>query len=319
MDYVAISATAKSNLVNQSEPNDMNRDYIATLDPKTWKSFDNYEILGIDKMTATIEDVNEAFKRMSLRYHPDVLRNKSGEPLPSHLKGYYLCVVKAYEELCKKLRARTQNSIPQMDMYNKSNFFKVFPPYFELLSPLSAVKNVPMLGNEDSSRQYVEQFYQFWTNFQLRKNFRQFIKEIDENHRTDDEVDQTPTMVEQRKNIFALVVAAKSCDPRFDRFVQQDSEKKKNKRNIHLKTQMIISGVKNVTTNVETNVNAISWTETEDKLLKKYLQRFSSSVSNRWNLIAELMPNRSKQDCLKRSKKLSKNFRVNEKSSLQIA
>ena len=55
-------------------------------------------------------------------------------------------------------------------------YFKVFPPYFELLSPLSAVKNVPMLGNEDSSRQYVEQFYQFWTNFQLRKNFRQFIK-----------------------------------------------------------------------------------------------------------------------------------------------
>lgn len=140
---------AKLNLARASISIELSDGYINSLDPKMWRSLDHYKILGLNKSRATIENVDEAFKLLSLRYHPDIVRNRSGECDPDH----YFCIVKAYEELSKKLHVSTQNSIPQINDRNKANFFKVFPPYFESMSPLSAVKNVPLLGDEDSSRQ----------------------------------------------------------------------------------------------------------------------------------------------------------------------
>ncbi|XP_013199037.2 dnaJ homolog subfamily C member 2 [Amyelois transitella] len=47
-----------------------------------------------------------------------------------------------------------------------------------------------------------------------------------------------------------------------------------------------------------------AWTKTEQELLEQAMKTFPASTSERWDKIAECIPNRSKKDCMKRYKEL---------------
>lgn len=49
--------------------------------------------------------------------------------------------------------------------YFRDNFYEVFGPIFELNSRWSAEPDVPFLGDEWSSIEEVDNFYNFWYNF----------------------------------------------------------------------------------------------------------------------------------------------------------
>ena len=52
----------------------------------------------------------------------------------------------------------------------------------------------------------------------------------------------------------------------------------------------------------ETGSNPAPWTTDEQKLLEQALKTYPSSTPERWERISEVVPNRSKKDCMKRYK-----------------
>ena len=52
-------------------------------------------------------------------------------------------------------------------------------------------------------------------------------------------------------------------------------------------------------------VNNTPWGSDEQKLLEQALKTFPASTPERWDRIAEAVPNRSKKECMKRYKELA--------------
>lgn len=55
---------------------------------------------------------------------------------------------------------------------------------------------------------------------------------------------------------------------------------------------------------VPSNTETVPWTTSEQQLLEQALKTFPSTTPERWDRIAECIPNRSKKDCMKRYKEL---------------
>ena len=58
------------------------------------------------------------------------------------------------------------------------NFFKLWAPVFESEGRFSKKTPVPQLGNEGSSREHVEGFYNFWYNFDGWRTFEYLDEDV---------------------------------------------------------------------------------------------------------------------------------------------
>lgn len=62
--------------------------------------------------------------------------------------------------------------------------------------------------------------------------------------------------------------------------------------------------IKKAPSNTETKKTEVPWTTAEQQLLEQALKTYPSSTPERWDRIAECIPNRSKKECIKRYKEL---------------
>lgn len=217
--------------------------YLKSLDPKEWKNQDHYRVLGLSKrrIDASESEIKKAYRKIVLRHHPDKRQN-GGENVDLDC-DYFSCITKAYEILSDPLKRRSYDSVddifddtvPNSTTYNKNHFFEVFPSVFEKNSIWSTKKPVPLLGDEKSTFDEVNEFYNFWYEFDSWREYSYLDEEEKEKGENREErryLDkQNKAARQQRKKeemarIRQLVDNAYQCDPRVARFKEEEKKRR---------------------------------------------------------------------------------------------
>lgn len=140
---------------------------------------DLYGLLGLGEKTheATENEINRAYKRMALKYHPD----KKGDNFTDEDKAHWLKLQSAYETLSDPLKKKKydsslpfDDSLPDEKNVDDKNFFQELGRTFLRNAMWSKKKPVPDIGDENTPIELVKKFYKFWDNFESWREFSQF-------------------------------------------------------------------------------------------------------------------------------------------------
>ena len=131
------------------------------------------------RLKATEDDIKKAYRDKVLRYHPDknhkLLANKR-----LCNTDYFTCISKAFEILSNPTKRRAYDSVDPIcddsiptneQIKNTTNVYKLFNEYFKKNAIWSVKKHVPEFGDENSSRDQVDEFYRFWYDFESWREF----------------------------------------------------------------------------------------------------------------------------------------------------
>ncbi|KAJ1927736.1 Zuotin [Tieghemiomyces parasiticus] len=212
-------------------------------DPKDWREQDNYAILGLSKLRwrATPEDIKRQFHKKVLRHHPD----KKAAGGDANDDQFFKCIQKAFEILMDPVKRRQFDSVdPELDdsvpsAKAKGNFFTIYAPVFEREARFSNVQPVPLLGDDKADREYVENFYNFWVNFDSWRSFEHLDKEdVDAADNRDhkryvekkNKAERIRLKKEEGARLRTLVEQAMKLDPRIVRFRQEERERRNAKK-----------------------------------------------------------------------------------------
>jgi DnaJ family protein C protein 2 len=155
---------------------------------------------------------------------------------------YFTCITRAYETLGIVPKRRSYDSIdpffnddlPAQYEIDK-DFFEAVAPIIKLNARWSERKNVPLLGNDQSSRAHVERFYDFWYDFQSWREYSYLDEEDKDKGQDRDErrwIDKQNKVMrikrkkEEMARIRQLVDLAYNNDPRIVRFKKEEKDKK---------------------------------------------------------------------------------------------
>lgn len=251
LKYYSIKCHGEDALLQSSEKHqktekvifDDDVEYLRSLDPKQWKNQDHYAVLGMKHLRykATDDDVKRAYRQKVLKHHPDK-RKAQGEEVRSD-DDYFTCITKAYEILGTPVKRRSYDSvdpefddtIPTQAEIKKDGFIKTLGKYFEMNARWSDKKHVPLLGDDNSTREQVEKFYAFWYEFDSWREFSYMDEEEKERGADREErrwiekqnkAARAKLKKEEMTRIRNLVDLAYSNDPRILRFKQEDKDKK---------------------------------------------------------------------------------------------
>ncbi|EON70000.1 hypothetical protein W97_09266 [Coniosporium apollinis CBS 100218] len=215
-------------------------------DAKDWKNQDHYAVLGLSKyrFRATEDQIKRAHRKKVLRHHPD----KKAAAGSTEDDSFFKCIQKATEVLLDPVKRRQFDSVdehadvepPSKKQTQKGNFYKLWGPVFEAEARFSKTQPVPKLGNEKSTKEEVEEFYNFWYNFDSWRSFEYQDEDVpDDNENRDQKrhVERKNQNARKKKKtedtarLRHLVDDALSLDERIKKFRQQEHAQK-NKRRI---------------------------------------------------------------------------------------
>lgn len=148
-------------------------------------SDDLYELLelGDKRWHATEDDIKKAFRRLSLKYHPDKIAH-AGEEAMEDAGEHFKSMRKAFDTLSDRRKRAAYDSIDEVDDSIPSEkeagrpgaFFDVMNKAFELNARWSSSNKVPKLGTENTPMKEVHAFYDFWYRF---KSWRDFSADLE--------------------------------------------------------------------------------------------------------------------------------------------
>jgi DnaJ homolog subfamily C member 2 len=161
-------------------------------DAKDWKNQDHYAVLGLSKYRykATEDQIKRAHRRKVLKHHPD----KKAAAGAVDDDNFFKCIQKATEVLLEPVKRRQYDSVdegadvdpPTKKQLAKGHYYKLWGHVFKSEARFSKVHPVPQLGDDKSTREDVEGFYNFWYNFDSWRTFEYLDEDVpDDNENRD--------------------------------------------------------------------------------------------------------------------------------------
>jgi DnaJ family protein C protein 2 len=206
---------------------------------------DHYAVLGLSKYRyrATEDQIKRAHRKKVLRHHPD----KKAAAGSTEDDSFFKCIQKATEILLDPVKRRQFDSVdeaadvepPSKKQTQKGNFYKLWGPVFESEARFSKMQPVPKLGNDHSTKEEVETFYNFWYTFDSWRSFEYQDEDVpDDNENRDQKrhIERKNNNARKKKKtedtarLRRLVDDALALDERIKKFRQQDRAHKDKKR-----------------------------------------------------------------------------------------
>ncbi|KAG1468771.1 hypothetical protein G6F56_003644 [Rhizopus delemar] len=212
-------------------------------DPTQWKAQDNYAVLGLTQLRylANEEQIKKAHRRMVLLHHPDKKADKNDD-------AFFKCIAKAYDTLMNPVSRRQYDSVDfgmahlEEDVptaKSEGDFYELWRPVFEREGRFSNKSNVPSLGDENSNKEEVEGFYDFFYNFDSWRTFEWLDKEGAEGSDNRDDkryqekknrAQRAQLKKEDNARLRKLVDTCLSVDPRIAIFKAEEKKKRNAKK-----------------------------------------------------------------------------------------
>ncbi|KAG2191179.1 hypothetical protein INT46_001720 [Mucor plumbeus] len=212
-------------------------------DPTQWKSQDNYAVLGLTKLryNATEDQIKKAHRRMVLLHHPDKKADKNDD-------AFFKCIAKAYDTLMNPVTRRQYDSVDfgmawleedAPTAKSKGNFYELWGPVFVREGRFSTKQPVPTLGDENSTKEEVEAFYDFFYNIDSWRTFEWLDKEGAEGSDNRDDkryqekknrAQRAQLKKEDNARLRTLVDVCLSVDPRIALFKAEDKKRRNAKK-----------------------------------------------------------------------------------------
>ncbi|WFD24016.1 hydroxymethylglutaryl-CoA lyase [Malassezia equina] len=215
-------------------------------DPKEWKSLDHYAVLGLSsrRYKATPYEIKIAHRKKVLKHHPDKKVGATGLSDDSFFK----CVAKSFEILSNPEKRRQFDSVDEgvddddvpTGKESPERFYELWGPVFEREARFSKETPVPSLGNADSTKEEVDDFYNFFYNFDSWRSFEYLDKEVNEGSDNRDDKRYTEKKnrnerarrkKEDNARLRNLVDKALSVDPRIKAFRAAERAAREAKKN----------------------------------------------------------------------------------------
>jgi DnaJ homolog subfamily C member 2 len=212
---------------------------------KDWKGQYHYAVLGITKYRwrATEDQIKRAHRKKVLKHHPDKKAAAGG----TEDDQFFKCIQKATEVLLDPVKRRQFDSVdeaadvepPSKKETQKGNFYKLWGKVFDAESRFSNDQPVPKLGNENSTKEEVETFYNFWYNFDSWRTFEYLDEDVpDDNENRDQKrhVERKNQNARRKKKtedtarLRKLVDDCLALDERIKKFRQAENAQKNKRR-----------------------------------------------------------------------------------------
>jgi len=213
---------------------------IMMLNPKDHKEHDHYAIIGypLDRHRVTAAQLKKRHRKLMLENHPDknphIDAGVNNNIMTSLDKTYAVLSdpVKRWSYDC--CDPTFDNDVPPKNEHSKQNFFDEFGPVFERNERWAKRSVVPYIGDENTSAEKVNEFYQFWGSFPSKREFSYLDKECldDATGYTRREMKKTNNKSQaihknkEKARICLLVDNAIACDPRVAKFKAEEKERK---------------------------------------------------------------------------------------------
>jgi len=227
----------------ESEPEDP---MMLQREAKDWKTQDHYKVLGLSRYRwrATEDQIKKAHRKKVLKHHPDK-KAASGDAEDDQ---FFKCIQKATEVLLDPVKRRQYDSVdeeadvdpPTKKELKSGNFYKLWSRVFKSEARFSKTHPVPTFGDADSSREHVEEFYNFWYNFDSWRTFEYLDEDVpDDNENRDQKrhVERKNANARRKKKaednarLRKLLDDASAGDERIKRF-RQEANAAKNKKKL---------------------------------------------------------------------------------------